>query len=146
MKAKEVLKILGISRQSLINYVKDGRIKVKAKLSKNFFEYDDDSIYELIGNMLYGNKTTPDMIASSIEIARRGFKKYTKGWFYPNVDNLDEQWKQTLNYSESTTWKELFNKIKNLKLKYRVQLNEIIQNAVFSKFYIKRNYSVYQFN
>jgi len=50
MKAKEVLKILGISRQSLINYVKDGRIKVKAKLSKNFFEYDDDSIYELIGN------------------------------------------------------------------------------------------------
>jgi len=100
----------------------------------------------VIGNMLYGNKTTPDMIASSIEIARRGFKKYTKGWFYPNVDNLDEQWKQTLNYSESTTWKELFNKIKNLKLKYRVQLNEIIQNAVFSKFYIKRNYSVYQFN
>ena len=28
MKAKEVLKILGISRQSLINYVKDGRIKL----------------------------------------------------------------------------------------------------------------------
>lgn len=50
MKAKDVLKILGISRQSLINYVKDGRIKVKAKLSKTYFEYDDDSVYALIGD------------------------------------------------------------------------------------------------
>ena len=28
-----------------------------------------------IGNLLYGSENTPDMIASSIEIARRGFKK-----------------------------------------------------------------------
>ena len=32
-----------------------------------------------IGNLLYGSENTPDMIASSIEIARRGFKKYSKG-------------------------------------------------------------------
>lgn len=50
MKAKEVLKLLGISRQSLLNYVKDGRIIVKAKLSKTFFDYDEDSVYSLIGN------------------------------------------------------------------------------------------------
>jgi len=52
MKAKEVLKILGISRQSLINYVKDGRIKIKSKLSKTFFDYDEDSVYTLIGDRL----------------------------------------------------------------------------------------------
>ena len=28
-----------------------------------------------IGNLLYGSENTPDMIASSIEISRRGFKK-----------------------------------------------------------------------
>ena len=52
-----------------------------------------------IGNILYGNSTTPDMIASSVEIARRGYKKFSKGWFYPifNIDNLNEQWKQTLS-------------------------------------------------
>jgi hypothetical protein len=52
-----------------------------------------------IGNLLYGNSTTPDMIASSIEISRRGYKKFQKDWFYPifNVDNLNEQWKQTLS-------------------------------------------------
>ena len=52
-----------------------------------------------IGNILYGSNSTPDMIASSIEIGRRGYKKFQKGWFYLefNVDDLNEQWKQTLN-------------------------------------------------
>ena len=52
-----------------------------------------------IGNVLYGSNECPDMVASSVEIARRGFKKYSKGWFYPefNIDNLNELQKQTLN-------------------------------------------------
>ena len=80
-----------------------------------------------IGNILYGDKNTPDMIASSIEIARRGYKKFEKGWFYPefNTSCLNEQWKQTLNNIKG--WKETFNLIKNSKLKYRVLLD--ISNA-----------------
>ena len=70
-----------------------------------------------IGNMLYGNENTPDMIASSIEIGRRGYKKYNKNWFYPrfDVDKLDEQWKQTLFGINS--WVKSFDKIKKSKLK-----------------------------
>ena len=85
------------------------------------------------------------MTASSIEIARRGFKKYSKGWFYPifNVDNLNEQWKQTLSGIED--WKQAFQEIKKSKLKYRFQLNEFIQNAVFSKKYIHKCISKYIF-
>ena len=51
-----------------------------------------------VGNMLYGDENTPDMVASSVEIARRGYKKFQKGWFYPifDLDGLNEQWKQTL--------------------------------------------------
>lgn len=92
-----------------------------------------------IGNMLYGDKNTPDMVASSIEIARRGYKKFQKRWFYPvfNVESVDEQWKQTLTGIEN--WKDAFNKIKESGLKYRFQLLDYIQNAVFSKFYIQRN-------
>ena len=46
-----------------------------------------------IGNILYGNENCPDMIASSIEIARRGYKKFEKGWFYPifSIEYLNEQ-------------------------------------------------------
>ena len=98
-----------------------------------------------IGNLLYGSENTPDMIASSIEIARRGYKKYSKGWFYPifNVDNLNEQWKQTLSGIED--WKSAFNKIKKSKLKYRFQLIELIQNAVFSKIYKQKKIKLYYF-
>ena len=41
----------------------------------------------IVGNLNYGNSTTPDMIAASIEIARRGYKKFEKGWFYPHFEN-----------------------------------------------------------
>ena len=98
-----------------------------------------------IGNLLYGNENTPDMIASSIEIARRGYKKFNKGWFYPifNVDNLNEQWKQTLSGIED--WKSAFQEIKKSKLKYRFQLQDHILNAVFSKIYIHNRISKYIF-
>jgi hypothetical protein len=45
----------------------------------------------IVGNFAYGNENTPDMVAASIEIARRAYKKFEKGWFYPkfNVETLD---------------------------------------------------------
>ena len=99
----------------------------------------------ITGNLAYGNESTPDMVAASIEIARRAYKKFEKGWFYPkfNVEAPNEQWKQTL--AGVKTWKGLFLKIKESKLKYRFQLLDCIQNAVFSKNYIQRHYSVYAF-
>lgn len=98
-----------------------------------------------IGNMLYGNENTPDMIASSIEIARRGYKKFEKGWFYPafHVDMMDERWKQTLNGVKN--WKSAFEKIKESGLRYRFQLLDNIQNAVFRKDYSKCHWKVYTF-
>ena len=98
-----------------------------------------------VGNMVYGDENTPDMVASSIEIARRGYKKYAKGWFYPafNADSIDEQLKQTL--AEIGNWIEAFKKIKELGLKYRFQLLDYVQNAVFSKFYSKKHWNLYAF-
>ena len=98
-----------------------------------------------IGNLVYGDETTPDMVAASIEIARRGYKKYEKNWFYPvfDIDCLDEQWKQTL--AGVKDWKTAFLKIKNSKVKYRVLLDDIIQNAVFSKFNRKSKVTIYSF-
>ena len=98
-----------------------------------------------IGNLVYGDAATPDMVAASIEIARRGYKKYEKNWFYPvfDIDCLDEQWKQTL--AGVKDWKSAFLKIKNSKVKYRVLLNDIVQNAVFSKFNRKSKVIIYSF-
>ena len=85
------------------------------------------------------------MIAASIEIARRGFKKFEKGWFYPNIkdERIDEQWKQTLSGFDN--WKSAFQEIKKTKVKYRFLLLDYIQNAVFSKFYSQKLISRYSF-
>ena len=91
-----------------------------------------------IGNIVFGNKNTPDMIAASIEIARRGFKKFEKNWFYPSIkdERIDEQWKQTLSRFDG--WKSAFQEIKKSKVKYRFLLQDHVQNAVFSKFYSQK--------
>ena len=99
----------------------------------------------IVGNVAYGGENTPDMVAASIEIARRAYKKFDKGWFYPrfNIQFRDEQWKQTLGPVDD--WKGLFSKIKETGLKYRFLLKDCLQNAVFSKNYIQKCYNIYTF-
>ena len=124
-------------------------ISNKLLMLSNIYSYElveVNPVYSsFIGNLVYGDETTPDMVAASIEIARRGYKKYEKNWFYPvfNIDCLDEQWKQTL--AGVKDWKNSFLQIKNSKVKYRVLLNDIVQNAVFSKFNRKSKVTIYSF-
>ena len=98
-----------------------------------------------IGNIMFGNENTPDMIAASIEIARRGYKKFEKRWFYPSIkdEKINEQWKQTL--SRFDTWKSVFQEIKKSKVKYRFLLKDYVQNAVLSIFYKNKLTNLYQF-
>ena len=124
-------------------------ISNKLLMLSNIYSYElveVNPVYSsFIGNLVYGDETTPDMVAASIEIARRGYKKYEKNWFYPvfNVDCLDERWKQTLTGVRN--WKDAFLQIKNSKVKYRVLLNDIVQNTVFSKFNRKSKVTIYSF-
>ena len=96
----------------------------------------------IIGNFVHGDENTPDMVAASIEIARRAYKKFEKGWFQPGfvskqrlMQVLGNQWKEELGLGYQS-WKGLSGEIKELKLKYRFQL--LPKNAVFSKFHSKR--------
>ena len=47
MKAKEVLRLLRISRPTLTNWVNSGKIKV-TKLPTGYYNYDDDFVYSLL--------------------------------------------------------------------------------------------------
>ena len=104
----------------------------------------------IIGNFVHGAATCPDMVAASIEIARRAYKKFEKGWIYPSYnitqqryrEVLGNQWKEELELAYMS-WKGLSGIIKKSKLKYRFQLNPL--NAVFSKTYIKKFISIYNF-
>lgn len=66
-----------------------------------------------------------DAVNASIEIARRGHEyriKKNKTGFYPNL-LVKHQWKEMA--TKYTDWKKFFIEVKNLKLKYRVPLDEV---------------------
>lgn len=103
----------------------------------------------IIGNFTYGSDYCPDMVAASIEIARRAYKKFQKGWIYPKIVKdqriqqvLGNQWKEELRLSYMS-WKGISGIIKKSKLKYRFPLQPL--NAVFSKTYINSCISVYNY-
>ena len=103
----------------------------------------------IIGNFIHGSATCPDMIAASIEIARRAYKKFEKGWYQPKfISNkrlqqvLGNQWKKELELGYGC-WKGLAGIIKKSKLKYRFQLQPL--NAVFSKTYLNSCITVYNY-
>ena len=103
----------------------------------------------IIGNFKHGSESCPDMIAASIEIARRSYKKFEKGWIYPKIIKdqriqqvLGNQWKEELRL-DYISWKGLSGIIKKSKLKYRFQLQPL--NAVFSHFDLKSGLSLYHF-
>ena len=82
-----------------------------------------NSVYSsLIGN-LYNE--APDPIAASLEIARRAMFKYIKGQFYPELidsTSLFNLWKESASWVY-TSWKELFDILKTVGLKYRRSLD-----------------------
>ena len=103
----------------------------------------------IIGNFIHGSVTCPDMVAASIEIARRAYKKFEKGWYQPKfISNkrlqqvLGNQWKKELELGYGC-WKGLVGIIKKSKLKYRFQLQP--SKAVFSKTYINSCITVYNY-
>lgn len=72
MKAKEVKKLLGISQFTLYRYLRDGKVKLKSKLSKTNYEYDDDSIYALIGRKKEKKNT---LVVSYARVSTQNQKK-----------------------------------------------------------------------
>lgn len=76
-----------------------------------------------IGNLMYDYT---DAVNASIEIARRGFEyriKKNKTGFYPKL-LVKHQWKEMA--TKYTDWKKFFFEVKNLKLKYRVSLDDCL--------------------
>ena len=55
MKAKEVLKLLEITRPTLSKYVKQGLVKVDAVINGQY-RYNAESVYRLINNNSENNK------------------------------------------------------------------------------------------
>ena len=130
------------NRNKLIN-----NLNKRCNISGIEFVEVNPAYSSFIGNVLYG-QNYPDMVASSIEISRRGFHKWQKNWFYPKlieVNDLSNRWKEEKDLIYKN-WIELFNVItKTLKLNYRSSLNDF-KFRVFRLNNIKSKINLYCFN
>jgi hypothetical protein len=87
----------------------------------------------VIGNLKYDYS---DPINASLEVGRRGYeviiRKNKK--FYPDFDllSLKDRWKEHFS-GRVKNWRELFELIKNSKVRYRVPLDEL-PNSSFGVF------------
>ena len=68
------------------------KLKMLSNIHGYFITEVNPAYSSVIGNILYGNEFTPDMVASSIEVVRRAYNKFKKGHFYPSIqlDHLNE--------------------------------------------------------
>lgn len=89
----------------------------------------------IVGNIIHGNETTPDMVAAAIELALRAPTKNFAGRVLPDFNKskiLSEaakkygnRWKEVA-WMDVRSWADLNKQIKNLELKYRVSLENTI--------------------
>lgn len=106
------------------------RASFEAVLSKYFKLYKINAAYtSTIGNIL--NQELPDPIASSTEIAKRGYRIVIlkNKQFYPKLPDmgyLKDLWKES-DIPLVTTWPELHSWVKNSKLKYRVPIPSVFR-------------------
>lgn len=135
------------------------QLRKKCDLSKIVFLEVEASYSSFQGNLVFRNEKLPDMVLSSIEISRRSFEfyhQYLKKDFPVNKNIIFNESQNTkakvvqsleeLNYFEDfDNLRNLYYKLKTLKLKYRVPLEEIIPKSVFSKKHIKSKVVLYNF-
>lgn len=117
MRAKEALKVLGVTRVSLYNYVKSGKIKV-TKLDNGYYEYDNTSIYNFLGkcnrkNVIYARVSTQKQ-----------------------KDDLNRQIKYISSYCESNkikvdhTYSEIESGITLERPQFQLMLDDIINGNI----------------
>lgn len=124
MKAKDVLKLLNIHRQTLHTYVKTGKIKIKSIINKYHYEYDDDSVYALIGyKKEHKNKTIISYSRVSTQNQKEQLKEQTKRIYDSCISRgivLDEQFEDIKSGMNSD--RPSFQKIIQMIIQGKVEL------------------------
>ena len=96
-----------------------------------------------VGNLC--NQDYPDPIAPAIEIARRAYKKFSRGWFYPkliNSNDLPHLWKEKVS-TNYKSWVELYESCKKVGLKYHFkdQVNPCLRHKSYNSCILIKDYT-----
>ena len=117
MKAKEVLKLLGITRVTLMSYVKRGIIKAH-KLPNGYYNYDSESVYMFLNgvhryNVIYARVST--------------YKQ--KNDLIRQV-NIIQKYCKSNDIKISNTFSEIASGIDLDRPQFSILLNDVIDNKI----------------
>lgn len=118
MKAKEVLKILKITRPTLTKYVKDGKIKVK-ELPSGMYDYDEDSVFLIAG--LCGERTCAIYARVSTQKQKKDLS---------NQIEIIRKYANENGYSVDKVYSDIASGLNYDRGEFQTMLNEIIQYKI----------------
>ena len=145
MKSKEVLKILRISRATLVKYVKQGKIKV-TELYNGFYEYNDKDVYNIINKniqrktVIYGRVSTSSQ-RQSLDTQIETLKQFCFMSGY-TINAIYKDIAIGIDFSNRKQFFELLdevidNKIERVVISYKDRLSRIAFNffeKLFNRF------------
>ena len=119
MKANKVLNILQVTRPTIVSYVKSGKLKA-TRLPNGYWDYNDDSVYELVGlkdqrnTVVYGRVSTSNQKKSLEAQIDTNIK-----WANENGYKIDEVYQDIasgMNFDRNV-FKKMIMDVMNRKLK-----------------------------
>ena len=133
MKAKEVLRLLRISRQTLTKYVKDGIIKAET-LPNGRYEYDENSVYAFLNKDLkrktyiYARVSTPKQkrdLENQIELLKQFC--FTNGYI---ISGIYSDIASGINFEKRSDFFKLLdeiieNKVERVVINYKDRLSRV---------------------
>lgn len=136
MKANKVLKILQVTRPTLVSYVKSGKIKA-TRLTNGYWDYDDDSVYELVGLkdqrkvVVYGRVSTNNQKKSLESQIEANIKWANKNGY--KIDEVYQDIASGMNFDRNDFKKMIMNvmkrKIKTIIISHKDRFSRISFDA-----------------
>ena len=136
MKANKVLKILQVTRPTLVSYVKSGKIKA-TRLTNGYWDYDDDSVYELVGLkdqrkvVVYSRVSTNDQKKSLESQIEANIKWANKNGY--KIDDVYQDIASGMNFDRNDFKKMIMNvmkrKIKTIIISHKDRFSRISFDA-----------------
>ncbi len=136
MKANKVLKILQVTRPTLVSYVKSGKIKA-TRLTNGYWDYDDDSVYELAGLkdqrkvVVYSRVSTNDQKKSLESQIDANIKWANKNGY--KIDEVYQDIASGMNFDRNDFKKMIMNvmkrKIKTIIISHKDRFSRISFDA-----------------
>ena len=127
MKAKDVRNILGVTKQTLNNYIHSGKLN-PVKINSHHYEYDEDEVYSILGkvkeryNITYSRVSLPKQ-KNDLKTQTERLYNFAISNGYQIKEQLEDV-KSGMSFTERKSFCKLIDKVTNFEIKYIIIENK----------------------